>query len=121
MKFLFLASVFASDSDEGSGISIVHTCTGDETIQSSAIVDCSADSMRVVIDKCAFDNMGNVPVDEAKLGGATYDISECGGVYSDDENTFTFESSLGSCGTQMDKDDTHMRFVPCTLQWFQPR
>ena len=121
MKFLFLASVFASDSDEGSGTSIVHVCTGDETIQSSAVVDCSADSMRVVIDKCAFDNMGNVPVDEAKLGGATYDISECGGVYSDDENTFTFESSLGSCGTQLDKDDTHMRFVPCTLQWFQPR
>ena len=111
MKLFVLvhALVQATDSDEGSGTSITHVCVGDETIQSSAQVECTSEGMRVVIDKCAFDNMGNVPVEDATLGGASYNINDCGGEYDENENTFTFESSLGSCGTSMEKDASHMR------------
>ena len=105
MKFLCLAAtVLAQEgSGEGSGVQ----CSGDERLQNS-VVECNADGMKVIIDQCALENLGNVPIDEARLGGSAYDLSECRGAYNYADNTLVFESNFGQCGTIRETTDTHL-------------
>ena len=105
MKFVCLATaVFAQEgSGEGSGVQ----CTGNEVLQNS-VVECHADGMRDVIDQCALENLGNVPIDAARLGGSAYNLAECQGAYNYADNTVVFESNFGQCGTIRDSTETHL-------------
>ena len=79
-------------------------CVGDETIQGSATVSCSANGMEVVIDGCAVDNMVNLDINAAMLGN---DASEgCKGTYNSDTNVYVFSSGIGECNTQAVHNNT---------------
>jgi len=109
MKFLGALSLLAVDQ-------VSATCAGDETVEGSSTVTCDAGGMTVAINKCAFDNMGNLDVAEAFMNGpssAGADTNDggdaCKGVLTGDDYVFT--SMLGTCGNAVNNNGTHMSYV----------
>merc|ERR1712156_451588 len=110
MKFLGALSLLAVDYKQVSA-----ACAGDETVESSSTVTCDAGGMTVSINKCAFDNMGNLDVAEAFMNGpstAGADTNDggdaCKGTLTGDDYVFT--SSLGTCGNTVTNNGTHMSY-----------
>ena len=109
MKFLGALSLLAVDQ-------VSANCAGDETVEGSSTVTCDAGGMTVAINKCAFDNMGNLDVAEAFMNGpssAGADTNDggdaCKGVLTGDDYVFT--SVLGTCGNAVSNNGTHMSYV----------
>ena len=79
-------------------------CVGDETIQDSSSVSCSANGMEVSIDGCAIDNMVNLDINAAMLGNDASD--GCKATFNNDTNVYVFSSGIGDCNTQVMKNET---------------
>jgi len=80
-------------------------CNGDETIQDSSAVVCTSDAMIVTIGGCAIENLGNLDINAAMLGN---DASEdCKAAFDADANEYMFNSNIGTCNTQVIKDDVN--------------
>ena len=84
-------------------------CTGVETIQDSSAVVCTSDAMVVTIGGCAIDNLGNLDINEAMLGNDNSD--DCKATFDEDLYEYTFNSNIGSCNTQVVKNDTEGTLV----------
>jgi len=86
-------------------LSVNAQCNGDETIQDSSAVVCTSDAMIVTIGGCAIENLGNLDINAAMLGN---DASEdCKAAFDADANEYMFNSNIGTCNTQVIKDDVN--------------